>query len=129
MWQHQRHHRLLGNFYVQLKVTLRPLGIDVYSSPDWDDSRGLTRKPSMQGFEEAAANADRIHFNLQSILEFDGISTYSEFANAHDVLGFTAYELDYIRHRPILCGKTSFYENGSKDLTPNPSLNAQICLP
>ena len=86
-----------------------------------------TNEPFEERFYEAVANAEHIHFNLESI-QGDPV----EFAESLGLNGFargnyTAAELYNIRHSS-LCMKTSFYTEGSINvIEEDVVMKAKIC--
>jgi hypothetical protein len=122
--------QLLFMFNYNLNGKLRSQNIRVYSYGDWP-SVGLSSVSTMYfeaAFVQATQLAEHIHFNLEGI-SGDPV-VLADTAGPKGFVGrnFTIAELYYIRKNPVLCEKTSFYLNGSRDVsTPSLQMKAKIC--
>jgi hypothetical protein len=111
-----------GRRNVQLRGHAEATGGRAYW--DWEEA-GLTSRPVRgvppeqfgQAAEEAFGNAGRIHFDLTNIA--DARASAAEGARlGWQYNNLTNAELNLIRSRPDLLGKTTFYRNGR--VVPNP---------
>ena len=112
---------LLLPFKRNLNEALRP-DATAYTFDEWQEA-GLSdtiRFPA--SFEQASQNAIEIHFNLEGFSPSDPIDFANErgnkgkFENRPPGHLITGVELFQVIDSESLCGKTSFYQNGSTDV-------------
>ncbi|NJM07822.1 hypothetical protein HC891_18955 [Candidatus Gracilibacteria bacterium] len=117
-------------FTLNLNAKLNSQGVQVHAYGDWV-SAGLSDVPTRyfeKAFTQAVQKAEHIHFNLEGIrgdpVEFAENLGSGSF-KAWDI---TATELYRIRYNPALCSKTSFYLQGSTDVSaPSAEMKEKIC--
>jgi RHS repeat-associated protein len=121
---------LLFFFTFNLNLRFNSERIYVYSYGDWN-SQGLATSPISAfdaAFQEAMTNAERIHYNLEGIRgnPVDFANRYGNNGSFAGTNNFAATELYLIRSRGY-CRKTTFWDNGSVNPTPNRIAWQQIC--
>jgi hypothetical protein len=125
---------------------LRDTNATAYYWNNWDNLNvriAISVEPPYRFYEAVSkvltGEVEKIHFNLDGILEILGVNSYSDFIEDGNWSNYnisipeedrrhTAHEMFFISENPILCDRTIFYDGYNGNIPRvSPTAKNEIC--